>query len=121
MFLYHIAKANTDEVLFSVASHGNRVHGRKSFYPLKKSTLDAMKEEIASNSPAVAHRKVRDAAGGVFGPEQPGKLPRSRQQLFKLKNKMVKTDNVDELLSYAKHKEDTLTLERPGGGQRASS
>ena len=112
---YHIAKEDIDEVQFEVAPHGNRKHGRKPFYPLQKSTMEAIKHELASKSPVVAHRNIRDIAGGVFGAEQPGQLPRSRQQMYDLKHKMGKADHVDELLLYVKHTEESIILEHHEG------
>ena len=92
---YHIACKDADKVQFEVAPHGNRKHGTKPFYPLQKSTMEAMKNELTLKSPAVVHRNICDVAGGVFGVEQPGQLPRSRQQLYDLKHKMGKADHVD--------------------------
>ena len=108
---YHIAGEDADEVQFEVAPHGNRKHGGKPFYPLQKSTMEAIKNALSSKSPAVAHRNVCDIVGGVLGAEQPGQLPRSRQQMYDLKHKMSKTDQVDELLMYVKHTEKPIVLE----------
>ena len=85
-------------------------HGTKPFYPLQKSTMEATKNKLTLKSPAVVHRNICDVAGGVFGAEQPGQLPRSRQQLYDLKAKMGKADHVDELL-YVKHTEEFIILE----------
>ena len=73
--------------------------------------MEAIKNELSSKSPAVAHRSVCDFAGGVFVAEQPGQLPRLRRQMYDLKHKMSKTDQVDELLLYVKHTEKPLVLE----------
>ena len=108
---YHICRKDADQVRFEVAPHGNRKHGSKPFYPMQKSTMEAIKNELSSKSPAVAHRNVCDFAGGVFGAERRGQLPRLRQQMYDLKHKMSKTDQVDELLLYVKHTEKPLVLE----------
>ena len=46
-----------------------------------------------------------------MGAYEPGDLPRSRQQMYDLKYKSKKTDEVDELLQYSKHKEESIILE----------
>ena len=55
---------------------------------------------------------VAVSAGGAFGARDPGKLPRSRKQVYDLKNKMKKVDEVDELLQYTKHSEEPIVLEK---------
>ena len=55
---YHIASEDTHKVQFEVAPYGNRKHGRKPFYPLQKSNMEAIKNELALNTPAVAHRRI---------------------------------------------------------------
>lgn len=57
---YNISSEDADEVQFEVAPHGNRKHGSKPFYPLQKSMMEAIKNELSSKSPTVAHRKVCD-------------------------------------------------------------
>ena len=85
---YHLADGNPgDELVFDVAPHGNRKHGKKPFFPTQKSTLDAMKAELSENAPSVAFRKVYNASGGMLGAQQPSQLPRSREQLYDLKDK----------------------------------
>lgn len=79
-----------DEVIFKVPSHGNSKRGKKPFYPTQKSTLEAIKKELSSNSASVAFRNVSVSAGGVLGAREPGELPRSRKQLYDLKTKMKK-------------------------------
>lgn len=100
-----------DEVIFKVPSHGNSKRGKKPFYPTQKSTLEAIKKELSSNSASVAFRNVSVSAGGILGAREPGELPRSRKQLYDLKTKMKKEDEIDELLQYAKHKEEPIVLE----------
>ena len=93
---YHLADENdSEDLVFDVAPHGNRKHGKKTFYPTQKSTLDAMKAELSENAPSVAFRKVSNASGGMFGAQQPGQLPRSREQLYDLKRKAKTGDQVD--------------------------
>ena len=109
---YTISKEGCTEVVFNVPSHGNsKAQSGKPFYPTKKSTLQAVKSEMTSNSAAVAFRNVSVSAGGALGAREQGELPRSRQQLYDLKAKLKKTDDIDELLQYAKHAEEPIVLE----------
>ena len=73
--------------------------------------MEAMKRELSDNSPSVAFKKVASESGGVMGAQNPGQLPRSRQQLYDLKFKMNKSDQVDELILYSKQKDETVVLE----------
>ena len=109
---YTIAKeAQSTEVVYDVPPHGNSKGKRKPYYPTKKSTIQAIKDELGSNSAAVAFRNVAVSTGGALGARDPGELPRSRKQVYDLKNKMKKVDDVDELLLYAKHSEEPIVLE----------
>ena len=109
---YHLADENDGEdLVFDVAPHGNRKHGKKPFYPTQKSTLDAMKAELSEHAPSVAFRKVSNASGGMLGAQQPGQLPRSREQLYDLKRKAKTEDQVDELLLYSKSKDEPFIIE----------
>ena len=108
---YHIADENCEEVEFQVASHGNRKHGSKPFYPTQKSTLLSIKQELSENSASVAFKKVYSNSGGVCRARQPSELPRSRNQAYDVKYKLKKGDNVDELLLYSKHKDENIVIE----------
>jgi len=109
---YTIAKeVQCTEVVYDVPSHGNRKGKSKPYYPTKKSTIQAIKDELGSNSAAVAFRNVAVSAGGALGARDPGELPRSRKQVYDLKSKMKKVDDVNELLQYAKHSEELIVLE----------
>ena len=107
---YHIEE-NCQSVEFDVKSHGNRKTGKKPFYPMQRSTMEAMKRKLSNNSPSVAFKNVASESGGVMGVQNPGQLPRSRQQLSDVKFKMNKSDQVDELLLYSKQKDETVLLE----------
>ena len=74
--------------------------------------MEVMKRKLSNNSPSVAFKGVASESGGVMGAQNPGQLPRSRQQLYNLKFKMNKSDQVDELLLYSKQKDETVVLER---------
>lgn len=106
---YHIEE-NCQSVEFDVKLHGNRKNGKKPFYPMQRSTMEAMKLELSNNSPSVAFKNVASESGGVMGAQNPGQLPRSRQQLYDLKFKMNKSDQVDELLLYSKQKDETVVF-----------
>ena len=108
---YTINVEDCKEVEFSVPSHGNSKEKCKPFYPSKRSTLQAMKEELTSNSPAVALRNVSVRAGGVLGANNPGDIPRGKHQLYDLKHRMKKKDDINDLLEYAKHSEERVVLE----------
>ena len=107
---YHI-EGNCQSVEFDVKSHGNRKNGKKPFYPMQRSTMEAMKRKLSNNSPSVAFKNVASESGGVIGARNPGQLPRSRQELYDLKFTMNKSDQVDELLLYSKQKDETVVLE----------
>ena len=108
---YSLTDRACEEVNFHVPPHGNSKSGKTPFYPSKKSTMEAIKRELASCSASVALKNVSDSSGGVLGAREPGELPRSKKQLYDLKNKMKQVDQVDELLQYAKHLEEPIVLE----------
>lgn len=108
---YHLEDDNDNEdLVFDVAPHGNCEHGKTPFYLTQKSTLDAMKAEVYENAPSVASRKVSSASGGMLGAQQPGKLPRSRKQLYDLKRKAKTRDQVDELSLYSQSKDEPFII-----------
>ena len=81
------------------------------FYPMQRSTMEAMKHELSKNSPPVAFKNVASESGGVMGAQNPGQLPRSRQELYDLKFNINKSDQLDELLLYSKKKDETVVFE----------
>lgn len=46
------------EVDFDVPAHGNSKSGKKPFYPTRKSTIEAIKGELASSSASITLKKV---------------------------------------------------------------
>lgn len=78
---------------------------------MQRSTMEAMTCELSNNSRSVAFKNIASESGGVMGTQNPGQLPRSRQQLYDLKFKMNKSDEVDKLLLYSKQKDETVGLE----------
>ena len=110
---YTIAREGCNEVVYEVPSHGNSKTKRKPFYPTKKSTLQAIKDELSSNSAATAFRNVSVSTGGVLNAREPGDLPRSRKQVsrYDIKRKMRKVDEINDLLQYTKNSEEPIVLE----------
>ena len=108
---YSLTDRASQEVNFDVPLHGNSKSGKTPFYPTQKSTMEAIKRELASCSPSVALKNVSDSSDGVLGAREPRELPRSKKQLYDLKNKMKQVDQVDELLQYGKHLEEPIVLE----------
>lgn len=108
---YTIAREGFNTVGFEVPSHGNSKGKGKPFYPSKKSTLQAIKDELSSNSAAVAFTNVSVSAGGFLNAKEPGDLPRSRKQLYDIKWNMRKVDEIRELLQYSQNSEEPIVLE----------
>ena len=98
----------SDEVVFTVSPHGNSKKSTVPFYPIKKST---MKDDLTFKSPAVAFMNAVKSAGGIVGARDSGELPRSKRQVYDLNRNMKKTDQVDELLQYSKHREEAIVIE----------
>lgn len=78
---YTIQDKNCDKVSFNVPAHRNSKKSSKPFYPIKKSTIEALKKEVTTKSPSVLYSNASVAAGGTMGAREPGDLPRSRQQM----------------------------------------
>ena len=91
---YTIAREGCNEVVYEVPSYGNSKTKRKPFNPSKKSTLQAIKDELGSNSAAAAFRNESVSAGGVLNASEPGDLPRSRKQVYDMKRIMRKVDKI---------------------------
>lgn len=108
---YHIDMGE-DKVDFQVALHGNsRKSSKAPFYPTAKSTLLAMKQHVSSNAPSQVYKMVSDQAGGSSRARTPGVLPRSRKQVYDLQFKVgLNNDPVNDLLVYARKKEESIVL-----------
>ena len=102
---YALTDRDCEELHFDVPAHGNSKSGKKLFYPTQKNTMEAIKKELAPSSASVTLKNVSASAGGVLAARESGELPRSKNQLYDLKSKMKKVDEVEELLQYAKHLE----------------
>ena len=108
---YNLLDKTSDEVVFTVSPHGNSKKSTVPFYPTKKSTMNAIKDNLTSKSPADAFMNAVKSAGGIVGAREPGELPRSKRQVYDLNRNMKKTDQVDELLQYSKHREEAIVIE----------
>lgn len=64
---YTIQDKNCDKVSFNVPAHGNSKRSSKPFYPVKKSTIEALKKEVTTKSPSVVYSNASAAAGGIMG------------------------------------------------------
>ena len=94
---------------FEVTAHGNRKSvSNPSFYPTKKSVLQAMQE---GSGQCCVNDALKGNVGGICGARAPSDLPRSRQQIYNVKSRMNKLDSYDDvadLLKYAWDKEDLV-------------
>lgn len=103
-------KRRIDDV--EVQKHGNsRFINPKSFYPVKKSVLTAMKDSIKKKGSQGVYSDLRKKAGGVFGASSVSNLPRREQQIYNFKSRLsspVAQDDVKDLLKHARDKEDLI-------------
>lgn len=108
---YHITSGE-EQVDFHVGVHGNSSKFSKAaFYPTAKSTLEALKQKVGNNAPSQVYKAVYDKAGGSSQARTPGTLPRSRKQVYDLQFRANKeNDPVEDLLVYARMKDDTVVL-----------
>ena len=97
---------------FHFGVHGNSSKFSKAaFYPTAKSTLEALKQKVGNNAPSQVYKAVYDKAGGSSQARTPGTLPRSRKQVYDLQFRANKeNDPVEDLLVYARMKDDTVVL-----------
>lgn len=109
---YHIP-CGEKSVDFCVAAHGNSSKRKHMpFYPTRKSTLDHMKLKVQQDQSAGnIYKEAVKVAGGPETASTRGELPRSRRQIYDLKAKAKSQgDPVDELLIYARQKDDGVVL-----------
>ena len=108
---YHITSEEV-RVDFQVGVHGNsRKSAKAPFYPTAKSTLQALKQNVENAAPSQVYKLVCDQAGGSSQARTPGALPRSRKQVYDLQVRASQSkDPVDDLLVYAKKKEEKIVL-----------
>ena len=109
---YHVDndEGRVDDV--EVQKHGNsRSSNPRPFYPLKKSMLGSIKENVTKKGSQGVYDDLRKKAGGVFGASSVSELPRGKQQIYNAKSRMSSTvtqDDVEDLLKYARDKEDLI-------------
>ena len=109
---YHVSneEGRVDDV--EVQKHGNsRFTNLKSFYPVKKSMLTAMKDNIKRKRSQGVYRDLRKKAGGVFGASSVSDIPSGKQQIYNAMSRLsssVAQDDVEHLLKYARDKEDLI-------------
>ena len=109
---YHISTGE-DAVEVQVKPHGNRKEGQsRPFHLTAKSTLDKIHEGLSdSGSIAKVYRSVMGASGGPSRASNPSVLPRGRKQVSNVKFARSSADDpVNDLLIYARHKEDSPIL-----------
>lgn len=109
---YHVDsdEGRVDNV--EVQKHGNsRCSNPKPFYPLKKSMLGSIKDNVTKKGSQGVYDDLREKAGGAFGASSASELPRGKQQIYNAKSRMsssVTQDDVEDLLKYARDKEDLI-------------
>ena len=109
---YHISTGE-DTVEVHVKPHGNRKEGQsRPFHPTAKSTLDKIHEGLSdSGSIGKVYRSVMGASWGPSRASNPSVLPRGRKQVSNVKFATSSAeDPVNDLLIYARHKEDSPIL-----------
>ena len=108
---YHIS-SDAEEVDFKVQSHGNKKKNTSTpFYPTAKSTMQAIKVQLKEKPPSQAFKAVSGMAGGPAGAKSAGELPRSRKQVYDVQaNSKRDLDPVEDLIVYARHKDEKVVL-----------
>ena len=109
---YHIASGE-DTVEVQVLPHRNRKEGRsRPFHPTAKSTMEKIHQGLTdSGSIAKVYRGIMKATGGPTHASNPGVLPRGKKQVSDAKFARNSADDpVNDLLVYARHKENSPVL-----------
>ena len=109
---YHVGNNDGRVEDLEIQKHGNsRSNNPKPFYPLKKSMLSSIKDNVIKNGSHGVYDDLRKKAGGAFGAFSVSELPRGKQQIYSAKSRIrssVTEDDVEELLKYARDKGDLL-------------
>jgi len=109
---YTIAKeAQSTEVVHHVSPNGNRKGKRKPYSPAKKSTIQAIRDKLGSNSAAVAFRISRFLQVAPWVLHILENCPDPENRCTTSRTRLKKVDDVDELLLYARHREEPTVLE----------
>ena len=108
---YHVDREGCDRVEFEVASHGNRKHGQRPFYPTKKSVMQKMQDRVQHQSSSAVYSNLVSEQGGAVGARQPSDLPRSRQQVYQLNSSFKVANEEEEVLAYLRHLDEPPVLQ----------
>lgn len=102
---------NGSDVHVVVGPHGNAKAIRKPFYPSAKSLQEISKDKLRNEAPSKVYQFLHEVSGGPMKQHNAGNLPRSKHQLYDLKSRMKKAeDPINELLIYAKHRDEEIIL-----------
>ena len=109
---YHVSNKDARVEDLEIQKHSNsRWTNPKPFYPLKKSMLSSIKDNVIKKGSHRVYDDLRKKAGGAFGASSVSELPRGKQQIYSAKSRITCTnteDDVEELLKYARDKGDLL-------------
>ena len=108
---YHIT-SEAEEVELQVHPHGNRKTSTNvPFHPTAKSTMEAIKNELKQKPASQVFSAVSGQVGGPAKAKTVGELPRSQKQVYDLQcNYKLERDPVEDLVVYARHKEQKVVL-----------
>lgn len=109
---YHVSNSDGRVEDLQIQKHSNsRSTNPKPFYPLKKSTLASIRDNVTKRGSHGVYDDLRKKAGGAFGATNVSELPRGKQQIYNAKSRISSSaseDDVDELLKYARDKDDLI-------------
>lgn len=109
---YHVSKSDGRVEDLQIQKHGNsRSTNPKPFYPLKKSTLASIRDNVTKRGSHGVYDDLRKKAGGAFGASNESELPRGKQQIYYAKSRISSSaseDDFEELLKYARDKDDLI-------------
>lgn len=108
---YHVSNVDGRVEDLQIQKHGNsRSTNPKPFYPLKKSTLAMIRDNVIKRGSQGVYDDLRKKAGGTFGASNVSELPGGKQQIYNAKSRIsssVSEDDVEELLKCAAVKRTT--------------
>ena len=70
------------------------------FYPLKKSTLTTIRDNVIKRGSHWVYDDLRKKAGGAFGASNLSELPRGKQQIYNAKSRISSSVSGDELKNF---------------------
>lgn len=99
---YHVSNSDGRVEDLQIQKDGNsRSTNPKPFYPLKKSTLASIRDNVTKRGSQGVYDDLRKKAGGAFGASNVSELPRGKQQIYNAKSRIsspASEDDVEELL-----------------------